>query len=127
MNKPTTNPWKILGVNLQTEEPEIRAAYIALAQQHHPDKGGDPSTFAKINEAYRLLTDRKQRSLFMKDLAIWNKCCPMCKGIGVVFKQRGLVGRDQKTCSSCGGAGVIIEEDNHGRTNRKSSRVAPRT
>lgn len=30
----------------------IEARYLSLAKQHHPDKGGNPETMAKINAAY---------------------------------------------------------------------------
>lgn len=34
---------------------EVRIAYRKLAQSHHPDKGGDPQSFARISAAKRLL------------------------------------------------------------------------
>tara|TARA_B100000405_G_C16707777_1_gene418397 strand:+ start:284 stop:1261 length:978 start_codon:yes stop_codon:yes gene_type:complete len=42
---------------------DVRAAYRKLAMIHHPDKGGDESTFKQINEAY----DRIQRQDFTHD------------------------------------------------------------
>ncbi len=41
-----------LGVDLGASDSEIRSAYKRLAQQNHPDHGGDPSVMANINEAY---------------------------------------------------------------------------
>ena len=31
----------------------IRGVYRTLAAEHHPDKGGDSATMARINDAYR--------------------------------------------------------------------------
>lgn len=115
MSAPKLNPWKVLGVHLQSDDSEIRAAYVALARVHHPDKGGDAAVFSKIAESYSLLTDRKKRSTYIKDLSVWHECCPACKGKGIFFKQRGLVGREVRACSTCGGAGVIIEEKGYAK------------
>lgn len=35
----------------------VKAAYKALALEHHPDRGGDPETFSKITAAYTKLTE----------------------------------------------------------------------
>jgi curved DNA-binding protein CbpA len=40
----------------------IRAAYKALSQKHHPDKGGNAETMADINEAWRVLSDPDGRA-----------------------------------------------------------------
>lgn len=51
-----------LGVDLGATDSEIRRAYKQLAQQNHPDHGGDPSVMVNINEAYkRLLGHAEQR------------------------------------------------------------------
>src|SRR3972149_9303364 len=54
--------YKILGVNKNSSEEEIKKAYRKLAHQHHPDKKtGDEAKFKEINEAYQVLSDRKKR------------------------------------------------------------------
>ena len=57
------NPYDILGISKDSTPEEIKSKYKSLAQQHHPDKGGDPTTFKEIKEAYELLIDpiRKER------------------------------------------------------------------
>lgn len=42
----------VLGLKPDATEADARAAYIALVKQHHPDKGGDPALFARVQEAY---------------------------------------------------------------------------
>jgi curved DNA-binding protein CbpA len=57
------NPYDILGISKDSTPEEIKSKYKSLAQQHHPDKGGDPIIFKQIKEAYELLIDpiRKDR------------------------------------------------------------------
>lgn len=42
-------------VDVTARDEDIRNAYRDLAKLHHPDKGGDPATFAKVKEARDLL------------------------------------------------------------------------
>ena len=46
------DPYVILGVHRNTPPEIIRAVYMAWVKNHHPDVGGDPETFKKINVAY---------------------------------------------------------------------------
>lgn len=38
----------------------IKASYRALSKIHHPDAGGDPEEFKRINAAYHALTGEKE-------------------------------------------------------------------
>ncbi len=55
------NYYDILGVDKKATKDDIKKAFRKLAQQHHPDKGGDEATFKEITEAYSVLTDEKKR------------------------------------------------------------------
>lgn len=46
------DPYEILGVSKNASEDEVKKAYRKLAMKHHPDKGGDPEEFKKIQSAY---------------------------------------------------------------------------
>ena len=46
---------RTLYVSSDAPEIVVKAAYRALAKQHHPDSGGDPETFKQITEAYERL------------------------------------------------------------------------
>lgn len=46
------DPWETLGVSRDADENTIKKAYRKLAMKHHPDKGGDPEQFKKIQSAY---------------------------------------------------------------------------
>ena len=53
-----------LGVNKQASPEELKRAYKKLAMQHHPDRGGDQTTFQEINEAYDTLKDPAKRQQY---------------------------------------------------------------
>lgn len=46
------DPYEILGVPKFSDEDVVKKAYKKLAMKHHPDKGGDPEQFKKIQTAY---------------------------------------------------------------------------
>ena len=46
-----------LSLNENASPEEIKKSYRKLAMKHHPDKGGDETTFKKITEAYDNLTN----------------------------------------------------------------------
>ena len=51
-----------LGLSPRCTFDEIKQRYRALAQQHHPDKGGDENLFKKIKLAYEVLSDPSRRA-----------------------------------------------------------------
>ena len=57
--------YKILGVNKDASQDEIKKAFRKLAHAHHPDKsGGDEAKFKEANEAYSVLSDKKKRTQY---------------------------------------------------------------
>lgn len=50
-----------LGVPTDASAADIKSAYRRAAQQHHPDKGGDPRAFHSIQRAYDVLRDDERR------------------------------------------------------------------
>ena len=60
--------YKILGVNRNASEKEVKRAYRQLARKYHPDiNPGDKSAEAKfkeINEAYEILSDADKRKKY---------------------------------------------------------------
>jgi curved DNA-binding protein len=54
--------YKILGVSESASQDEIKKAYRKLANQHHPDKGGDQAKFKDISVAYDTLSDPQKKS-----------------------------------------------------------------
>jgi molecular chaperone DnaJ len=57
--------YKILGIDKNASEDDIKKAFRKLAHQHHPDKnGGDDKKFKEISEAYAVLSDSKKRQQY---------------------------------------------------------------
>jgi DnaJ-class molecular chaperone len=53
--------YQTLGVDRNATPDDIKRAYRKLANQHHPDKGGDTAMFQKIQTAYETLSDPQKK------------------------------------------------------------------
>tara|TARA_R110000824_G_scaffold18850_2_gene73934 strand:- start:244 stop:1248 length:1005 start_codon:yes stop_codon:yes gene_type:complete len=53
--------YKILNINRNSSQDEVKKAFRSLSKQHHPDKGGDENVFKEMSEAYDTLGDIKKR------------------------------------------------------------------
>lgn len=60
----TTVLYKQLGVEKTATQGEIKKAYRKLARVHHPDRGGDPEEFKKVQNAYDCLSDPDKRKAY---------------------------------------------------------------
>jgi curved DNA-binding protein len=56
--------YSTLGVPRNASQDEIKKAYRKLAMTHHPDKGGNPTEFQKLNNAYEVLGDVSKRQQY---------------------------------------------------------------
>jgi DnaJ-class molecular chaperone len=57
--------YKILGVEKNASQDEIKKAFRKLAHQYHPDKkGGDDAKFKEASEAYSILGDEAKRKQY---------------------------------------------------------------
>ena len=68
-------PYEILGISPEASNDEVRLAYKRAAMKHHPDRGGDPTEFAKVKQAFEALQRRP---------------CPECGGKGYVKNRQGF-------------------------------------
>ena len=57
-----TDYYQTLGVSETASPEEIKKAYRKLANQHHPDKGGDQAKFKDISVAYDNLSDPQKKA-----------------------------------------------------------------
>jgi curved DNA-binding protein CbpA len=55
------NFYDILGIEPQATETEIKQAYRTACKKLHPDMGGTDADFQALNEAYKVLSDPRQR------------------------------------------------------------------
>jgi DnaJ-domain-containing protein 1 len=51
--------YKILGLETDATDAEVKKRYRDLIKQNHPDKGGDPKEFMKIRKAYTKIMDAR--------------------------------------------------------------------
>jgi DnaJ-class molecular chaperone len=56
--------YDVLDLDRNASQDDIKKAYRKLARLHHPDKGGDPEKFKKVQEAYEVLSDPQKRENF---------------------------------------------------------------
>lgn len=61
MNGDEKTHYEVLGVADDASRDEIKRASRHLMQQHHPDRGGDPTMAARINAAMAVLSDPTKR------------------------------------------------------------------
>ena len=59
-----TNPYEILGVRRDATDEQVKAAYRRRAKATHPDSGGNPEAFSRVQKAYELLLDPVRRKVF---------------------------------------------------------------
>jgi DnaJ-class molecular chaperone len=56
--------YDLLGLSTSASQDEIKKAFRLKARKLHPDKGGDPEKFKRINEAYETLSDPQKRQQY---------------------------------------------------------------
>ena len=57
-------PYELLGLERDADNQAIRSAYRKAAKSAHPDSGGDPEQFARLQVAYELLKDPVRRKVY---------------------------------------------------------------
>lgn len=57
----------VFGLESNYDEVSLKKSYIKLALEHHPDKGGDPEKFKKLQVAYKLLLKKLEERDSDKD------------------------------------------------------------
>ena len=61
--------YEVLELNKNATDEDIRKAYKRLAKKHHPDKGGDPEKFMKLQTAFNTLSDPEQRRAYDESIS----------------------------------------------------------
>lgn len=58
------NPYEVLGLKRDATPDQIREAFRKAASRSHPDHGGSADDMARVNEAYKILSDPARRRLY---------------------------------------------------------------
>ena len=66
MKKKTIDLYAVLQINREATLKEVQKAYHFLAKKCHPDIGGNPEEFQRINAAYEILCDPDKRAFYDK-------------------------------------------------------------
>ena len=61
MVTPHMKHYQSLGLKFDATQEEIKSAYRRLAGVHHPDRGGSPEVFHRIQAAYEVIGQPKSR------------------------------------------------------------------
>jgi DnaJ-class molecular chaperone len=85
----------LLGVKPECGTAAAKAKWRELASIHHPDRGGFPSEFSTLRNAY-LNVEKYERKL--------EAVCSVCQGIGKIPTGRGF-NQILLTCPNCRGSG----------------------
>lgn len=100
--------YEVLGVARTDPEDVIRAAYLTLARQHHPDRaGGDTATMTEVTNAYGVLKNAKRREAYDESLRLLNDECSTCHGDGRTYRSKGWHGKVSSLCEQCNGVGYV--------------------
>jgi hypothetical protein len=60
---PKVDPWSVLGLGLDADDAQIRAAYLAGVKRHPPDR--DPDAFERVRDAYESIREPSRRISLM--------------------------------------------------------------
>lgn len=93
------NAFEILGLETSANIAKVKARWRELASTHHPDHGGDATTFHAMRQAY-------QEALRLSTLP---SQCSACSGSGRVIRINGFSSVSMP-CGYCYGIGKIPRE-----------------
>jgi curved DNA-binding protein CbpA len=78
---------KVLAIEAESGDAEIRAAYLRKVKEHPPDR--DPQEFERVRDAYEMLRDRRRR---MRSLLLEDPRQPLASLLEGVTSERRFTG-----------------------------------
>ena len=103
--------YEALNVTRSASYQDLRSRWRELSRKLHPDRHGSTpeanAAFADISVAYAVLADPKRRKAYNIELDLLTDPCPLCKGVGEIYKSIGFTGRQVLPCGVCKGAGRV--------------------
>ncbi len=116
--------YKVLGIEKNASEEEIKKAYRQLAHKYHPDKqGGDEAKFKEINEAYQILSDKNKRSQYDQYGQVFGSGQGGPSGFGGFDFSQGFPGDFEFNFGGENGFGDIFEGIFDGMSGRKKRKT----
>ena len=116
--------YKVLGIEKNASEEEIKKAYRQLAHKYHPDKqGGDEAKFKEINEAYQILSDKNKRSQYDQYGQVFGSGQGGPSGFGGFDFSQGFPGGFEFNFGGENGFGDIFEGIFDGMSGRKKRKT----
>lgn len=88
------SPLQQLGLPESASKRDVSRAWLALAKQHHPDKGGSAEEFNKWNEVYKAAMVYSNQYI----------SCTGCNGRGTYLIGKGFT-KTSIRCKKCHGKG----------------------
>jgi len=85
-----------LGLGPESTAAQVREAWKRLAQQHHPDRGGDQATFIRLQAHYKKALAEASAP----------RPCKACKGTGRIIQTNGWT-TAHLYCFDCNGTGSV--------------------
>lgn len=79
---------------------EVKDRWRQLANEHHPDKGGDAEYFDKVKKEYDKALEKASAPIK----------CPDCNGAGVIVMSKGWNSGSLR-CKRCKGTGQIRRDE----------------
>lgn len=102
--------YEALGVDRGSTAAEVKAAWMKLSRELHPDRHLKDAAqftplFARVSQAWAIIGDAKLRKRYDAELDMGSKPCGDCKGEGRTWKQQGFSSKVATTCPTCAGSG----------------------
>jgi DnaJ-class molecular chaperone len=97
--------YEVLGLPPASSYDALHTRYRELAEQHHPDKGGDGDKFREIALAWGVLKDAAARKRYDTQLYLEGNQCGTCGGSGIVARFENRRYNREALCKACGGTG----------------------
>jgi DnaJ-class molecular chaperone len=103
--------YAILGVTRTESYEAVKAAWVALCKEHHPDLGGEPGVLSDINAAWNILRDEVRRREYNQAQDDLLRICNDCGGKGGRVARQGFTGVGKITaCTVCEGEGYNVKQ-----------------
>lgn len=113
----TPNYFRVLNVQTDVTEDDLKSAYRQRSRDTHPDHGGTAAAFQDVNEAYQILSDpvkRREwmRSYILEAASLGHVVCQKCFAVNRI---RAFKKGESAFCAKCRARLAITPEERNAR------------